>query len=301
MMKTHISLPTVLFFTLAFMNGYAQESNALFSRLQAISNSGLDFFNVDGIEITSQTLGGEFSKKNIAKKFKKYSIKEADLNQSDTLLSNQNFYILKTEEVATGVVQNTSYYFVETSNGIKAITFGSLNKTDKELEREIVHLITTNSIPQTVYEPMYIDSINFAGRIIHLGRSCRWMGINNVQCPYYGQMNWSVHKTLQDASASAENQKKVIQAKKQGKIISEDEVTVIFEGSEVKAKKAVYDLKGVTSLLAGMSGGKTLTIYFVAAPVRQNFVSCIMSFWNNDVINASGLPSLLEQVMKLKN
>lgn len=295
-------IPILLLCIIAFIDGYAQESNPLFSRLQAISNSGLDFFNVDGIEITSQTLAGDFSKKNIAKKFKKYSIKEADLNQSDTLLSNQNFYIVKTEEIATGIVQNTSYYFVATLNGIKAITFVSINKTDKELERELVHLITTNSIPQTLYEQTYIvDSINFAGRKLSLGRSCRWMGINNVQCPYYGQMNWSVHKTLQDASASTENQYKVIQAKKHGKIIAEDEVNVVFEGSEVKAKKVVYDFKGVTSLLAGMSGGKTLTIYFVAAPVRQNFVSCVMSFWNNDSINSSGLPALLEQVMTLKN
>jgi hypothetical protein len=296
------SILIILSLFISFFSGYSQESNALFSRLQAISNSGTDFFNVDGVEITSQTITGDFSKKNIAKKFRQYSIKEADLSRSDTSISSQNFYVVKTEEVVTGVVRNTSYYFIETSNGIKAITFGSINKTDKELEKELVHLISTNSIPQTVYEhPFMVDSINFAGRKLSVGRSCRWMGVNNVQCPYYGQMNWSVHKTFQDASSSAENQFKVIQAKKQGKIVSEEEVNVVFEGSEVKAKKAVYDLKGVSSLLAGMSGGKTLTIYFVAAPVRQNFVSCVMSFWNNDVVNPSGLPALLEQVMKLKN
>ena len=285
----------------ACSDSFAQESNPIFSRLQAISNSGIDFFNIDGIEITSQTLAGDFSKKNIAKRFKKYSIKEADLFQSDTSIINQNFYVANTEEIATGIVQHSSYYFVETPNGIMALTFGSINKTDKEIEKAIVHLITTNSIPQNIYEPINIDSINFAGRKLPLGKSCRWLGVNNVQCPYYGQMNWSVHKTLQDASASAENQYKVIQAKKQGKIISEDEVKVTFEGSEVKAKRAVYDFRGVTSLLVGMSGGKTLTIYFVAAPVRQNFISCVMSFWNNDAINPSGLPPLLEQVMKLKN
>lgn len=292
---------TILLLVIVFSNSDAQENIAIFSRLQAISNSGTDFLNVDGIEITSQTLAAEFSKKNITKKFKRYSIKEADLTQSDTSIRNQNFYVSKAEEINTGLVQNTSYYFLETPNGIMAITFGAINKTDKELERQIVHLLTSNGIPQSVYEPMNIDSINFAGRKLPLGRSCRWMGINNVQCPYYGQMNWSVHKTLEDASSSADNQYKVIQAKKQGKVVSEEEVNVVFEGVEVKAKKIVYDFKGVTSLLVGMSGGKTLTIYFVAAPVRQNFVSCVMSFWNNDTINPSGLPPLLEQVMKLKN
>jgi hypothetical protein len=62
----------------------------------------------------------------------------------------------------------------------------------------------------------------------------------------------------------------------------------------------VYDFKGVKSLLVGMSGGKTLTIYFVASPAKENFVSCVMSFWNNDNINPGGLPPLLEEVMKLK-
>ena len=65
-------------------------------------------------------------------------------------------------------------------------------------------------------------------------------------------------------------------------------------------KKAVYDFKGIKSLLVGMSGGKTLTIYFVASPAAKNFVSCVMSFWNNDSIGTSGLPALLEEVMQLK-
>ncbi len=51
---------------ISFITDYAQENNALFSRLQAISNNGTDFLNVDGVQITSQTIGGDFSKKNIA-------------------------------------------------------------------------------------------------------------------------------------------------------------------------------------------------------------------------------------------
>jgi len=69
------------------------------------------------------------------------------------------------------------------------------------------------------------------------------------QCPYYGQMNWSVHKTLDDASQSVTNQYNIIKVKKGGKIISEEFVDVIFEGTEGTAKKVVYDFKGLTSLL----------------------------------------------------
>ena len=280
---------------------FGQHNDSLFSRLRAISNSGINFYNVDGIEITSQEVNTEFSKKNILKKFRKYSIKEKDLSTRDSSIQSQNFYLSTSEELLPNIVQHTSNYFIEGKNkDIIAIAFVAINKHDKEFEREFVKLILNNEIPKSVFEPLQIDSINFAGRKIALGKSCHWMEINNVQCPYYGQMNWSVHKSLQDATQTANNQYNIIKAKKQGKIVSEEMVDVIFEGSQVKAKKAVFDFKGVTSLLVGMTGGKSLTIYIVASPVRRNYVSCVMSFWNNDNLNPSGLPALLEKVMSLK-
>jgi hypothetical protein len=284
-----------------YLYSSGQKNDSLFSRLQAISNNGTNFFNVDGIEITSQNINSEFSKKNILKNFKRYSVKENDLNTTDSSIQNINYYISKSEEVAPGTIERASYYFIENkSKGITAITFAYVNKIDKVFEREFVALIINDEIPKSLYASLEIDSINFAGRKIALGKSCHWMGINNVQCPYYGQMNWSVHKTLEDASQTVTNQYNMIKAKRGGKIISEELIDVTFEGTDVKAKKVVYDFKGIKSLLAGMSGGKTLTVYFAAAPVRKNFVSCVMSFWNNDSINESGLPPLLEYVMKLK-
>jgi hypothetical protein len=292
-------LITLLLF--AGITTYGQDHDSLFSRLSGLSIRDMEFFDVDGIEITTQTISMEFSKKHIPKEFKRYKIKERDLNTADSLIKQPNFYILRSDEVAPGLVQTSSCYFVEhPGKGVTAFTFGSINKNDRDFERLFIQLILNNNIPKSVYDAVKIDSINFAGRKIPLGSSCSWKSINNVQCPSYGQMNWSVHKTLEDAAQSVTNQMNVIKARKVGKFISEELVDVIFEGSEVKAKKTVFDFKGVTGLLAGMSGGKTLTIYFVSAPVRRYYVSCVMSFWNNDIINPSGLSPLLEQVMKLK-
>ena len=288
-----------IFLTVLSLSSFGQDNNNLFSRLRGISNSGTDFYNIDGIEITSENINLAFSKKAILKKFKKYEIKEDDLSAADSLIGKQNFYVAKSDELCAGVTQNTSYYFVENNNGLTAITFASVNKKDKAFETDFVNLILTSGIPKYVYEHLEVDSINFAGRKIALGKSCHWMGTNNVQCPYYGQMNWSIHKSLADATQTMNNQFTLTKLKKGGKIILEESVNVSFEGSEVKAKKIIYDIKGIKSLLVGMSGGKTLTIYYVASPVRGNFVSCVMSFWNNDTINKSGLPSLLEEVMKL--
>lgn len=291
----------VILFLFAGITAYGQGQDSLFSRLHGLSLMDFDFYNVDGIEITSQTINTEFSERNILKKFRQYKIKERDLNTTDSLISQQNFYILKSDEVAPGIIQTSSCYFIDNpGKGVTAIRFRTTHKNDRDFERLFIHHVLDNSIPKSAFDATKVDSINFAGRKIALGGSCNWKGVNNLQCPSYGQMNWSVHKTPEDAAQSITDQMNVIKARKSGKFISEESVDVIFEGSEVKALKTVYDFKGVTGMLAGMSGGKTLTIYFVSAPVRRYYVSCVMSFWNNDVINPSGLSPLLEQVMKLK-
>jgi hypothetical protein len=89
--------------------------------------------------------------------------------------------------------------------------------------------------------------------------------------------------------------------RKSGKVISEEMVDVIFEDVPTKAKKVIYDITGITSVLTGISGGKSLTVYYVAENVRGKNVSCVMSFWNNDEINPeTKLPPLLEKLMKLQ-
>ncbi|MFT3825177.1 MAG: hypothetical protein QM731_14745 [Chitinophagaceae bacterium] len=290
-----------IFLMISYYTVFAQSDDSLFSRLSGIAANGSEFYNIDGIEISSRTVTGEFSVKNIVKNFKGYSIKEKELVAGDSVLGVRNFYIDRSEKQGEVLVQNASVYVIENAEkGITVVTFNAINKSDRDFERRFVKLINSKMIPSDIYAPMKIDSINFAGRKIALGGSCGWQGVNNVQCPYYGQMNWSVHRDLQDAIRTATNHSNANKGRNGIKVISEDSVAVLFEGVDIKVSKVVYDLKGVKSLLAGMSGGKTLTVYYVAAPVRNNFVSCVMSYWNNDNINPSGLPPLLEQVMKLK-
>jgi hypothetical protein len=51
--------------------------------------------------------------------------------------------------------------------------------------------------------------------------------------------------------------------------------------------------------LSSISGGENLTIYYISEKIRGYFVGCVLSFWNNDNINPSGLPQLLEEVMSI--
>ena len=288
----------ILLFTIT--SSFCQK-DSFYNRLQVINNNGLYFYNIDGYNITKQTLKYSFTEKGLKKAYRKYSIKKKVKKIKDEQLPYNNYYIKNDENVTENLVQNNSYYFIENYELITIIQFSSINKRDKEFERSIVKIIIENSIPEENYNSVRIDSINFAGRKIKLGKGCNWMNVNNVQCPYFGQMNWSIHKDLEDAKNSVEQQFSITKSRKGGKVISEEIVDIEFEGIETKAKKVIYNFTGLTSVLASMSGGKTLTIFYVATEVRGNFFSCVLSFWNNDTITENGLAPLLEEVMKLKN
>ncbi|MDI1257573.1 MAG: hypothetical protein PSV16_15880 [Flavobacterium sp.] len=284
---------------LMVLNCFAQD-NTIGNRLSALRNSGIYYFNIDGYSITAQTFSGDFKEKNLKKTLRKYGIKDKDVKAKDDSLSLNNLYVRKSEKVTEQLSQENSYYFVEDKYGITVIVFSAINKYDKKFERDFVEIVLKEQVPKTCFTEMAFDSINFAGRKIKLGSDCYWTNVNTVQCPYNGEMNWSVHKDYDDAKRTVAYQLQLTKEKKGGKVISETTVAVIFEGTEVQATKIIYDIKGINSLLAGMSGGKTLTVFYVAAPVRGNFVSCVLSFWNNDNITENGLSPLLEEVMVLK-
>jgi hypothetical protein len=294
----------ILLFVLSSINFgvFGQQKNEdVFKRLNGIKNQEFYFYNIDGYEISSLKMSGQFTKKNIKKKYKKLEIKEDELILSDTALDLQNYYVFKSDTVQGANVSNTSYYFIKTKEDeISAITFSSYNEVDIEFEKQFVRLVLNDNIPNDIYSSITTDSVNFGGRKLYLGGNCRWMNINNIQCSGYGQMNWSVYKDKESSERGLETQRQVSLAHSHGKVVSDEIVEVTFEEVGTKARKVIYDFTGVSSALVGITGGKTLTIYFISAPVRGNYISCVMSFWNNDVINPSGLAPLLEEVMQLK-
>src|SRR5690606_10391559 len=279
---------------------YSQKNNIL-ERLQALDNNSKIWYNIDGYSITSEIFKYNFDEKGLKKVLKKHSIKDNSRVKDENINTN-NLYFLTTEKVADNLFQRNSFYIVENQDKkIIVIWFTKTGVIDRETERKLANLIIENKIPKENFATMQTEKINFGGREIELGNNCYWTFLNNVQCPYFGQMNWSVHKDLQDAKNSVENQLTLTKLRKGGKVVSEEIIDIEFENVPTKAKKVVYDFTGITGALAGMSGGKTLTIYYVAEKVRGNYMSCVLSFWNNDQINPeTQLPPLLEKVMKLK-
>jgi hypothetical protein len=292
-----------LFSILIFNWGFSQYSNEeIMSRLGALRNDRAEFMNIDNIEIISRTIEGELSSKLIAKEFKEFGVKKRDLVVSDSRFSNQNFAVKKSERNYDGSKIISNYYFLQkTKSKIIGINFNYLDSANQELETKLIQLLLNDGIPASHYASMSIDSINFLGRKIALGPQCRWQGVSNVQCPYYGQMSWSIHHSLADAKKSMTSQKRITSSRPGLKILSDTIQTVIFEGQETLATKVMVGFSGTTSLAVSMSGGKTLTVYYVNTFIRGKYVCCVMSFWNNDRIQPSGLPPLLEKVMTLKN
>jgi hypothetical protein len=290
-----------LLFFFTFSISFAQEGD-IFNRLSVLPNGTKIWYNIDGYSVTSENYNYPFDEKGLKKVFRKYNIEVSDGKMKDDLIVYNNLYVSKQQKVNDFQSQNNSYYFVESSNKtIDVVWFIKNGNTDKDTEEKLVNAIVENKIPKENYVPMKIDAINFAGRTIELGNDCYWTFLNTVQCPYSGEMNWSIHKTLNDAKETIENQINNTKFKKRGGVVSEELVTIEFEGVATKAKKVIYDFTGVTSALAALSGGKSLNIYYVAENVRDKNISCVLSFWDNDDINPeTKLPRLLEKIIILK-
>lgn len=282
---------TILFFAFQFFFG---QNESLFKRLNALRQNNTTFYNVDGINFVSHITSSEFNEKNLKREYEKSRI-ENNTKEKDKKLKFENYKITKRSE-SDGLVSTSVYYFVKNINNIISVFVFNYNEITKpEFERKIIELIVNNKIPKTCISSPKTNEVNFAGRTIMLGGNCKWMNVNNIQCESYGQMNWSVHDTKKSSDLTIKNELKKI--RKIGKIISEEETTIIFEGVETKAKKIIFEFTRFKSFL---EPNKKLTIFLVSEKVRKNYVSCILSFFNTDNINTSGLPKLLEKVMSIK-
>ena len=285
----------ILFFFCSFLWAtYAQEL-PLLDRLSAIKNGNRDFYAIDGYIITNEDLKLPFDEKGFKKAYRKLKINVQDA-QSNPRIHTDNYLVNRDKEEYV-----ESLYFVKSpANTISLVWFSKLRDREVEVEESLVNLIVENKIPQELFAPTDARSIDFAGRKIPMLDDCYFTGINIVQCPYNGEMNWGVYRTLEDAQQAVADQFAANKQRKMLKPIEEEEVEVLFEEVPTKAKRVVFDIKGVASALAGMSGAKTLTVYYVAQVVRNRPIACVMSFWNNDNIKNTGLPLLLSRVMQLK-
>jgi hypothetical protein len=285
-----ISLPTIIF---------AQETfeNNILDRLCGLKIEGKPYLNLGEYAIFTDSVLRTFNPKSIKKLKRKYKLKKVKNESTFKGISEHNKVISK-KEIYKGKFQEiTTVYFIDKGNQIDIIGFYSIDYRDTLEEQSLVKLYLENKIPESIFMEYPVSKVDFIGREIELNNSCNWMNVNSIQCPYFGQMNWSLHQSLENAKKQTEIQYQITKGKEMAEVLSEDEVQIIFEGKETTAKRMKYKAK-IPKFL--MNGSNELIIYYVSEEVRGRFVSCVLSHYTSDKVTENGVPPLLEKVMKLK-
>lgn len=279
---------------------FSQEAG-FFDDFQAIKNGETVFYENHGTVVSTETYSYRFNDKGLKKAFRKYKLNYKKAQKLvDKELGVENYFINKVEKTVDDYKSYSTIFFVKNKDFISIIFFGGVKEIQPKFYRTFIKNFLGNNIPESIYVSTKIDSIQFVNRAIRLVSSCQWMGVRNIQCPYNGQMDWTIHKSLDDAIKFNLIREAITTKQKKIKLISRDSIDVIFEGKKTKAVKIVYDIKGLQSFLVNLSSGaKNLIVYYIAENVRGKNVSCILSHWNNDRIQANGLPALLGEVMEL--
>ena len=287
-----LSLATLLI----CLSSYSQEEAYDLSILQGIQQEKFTFIDAEGYSISIYKDKKKYSNKTIKKYKKKFDISKRleGIIDSSLMVENRVFEQQIEEDDIQLYKKNVIFKSSEKHSSIIDITT-SITR-DPQFENEIIKAIVRQEIPKSIYNNWKVDSIRFVNRHIQLGDACTWQNVGSIQCPYNGQMDWSV---FSDQARAKEYLKQRIQHtsdKNMSDFITQDSVQVIFEGQEVMAQKNVLKIK-VPKLILG--GSNELTIYYVIAPIDTRYVACVLSHYSNDN-NAPNLPPLLSEVMSLK-
>ncbi len=228
-----------------------------------------------------------------AKTKKKQQPSAAVLGQDDPGLPVPN--VIFEERPDSGHQVQTTYCIPDRSKGYWYIAFGTVSPDERAFERALVLNIHEHSGYKGMMTTSEALEIDFCGRKIPLGPACHWMGPYNCQCSDLGQMNWSISNDPDRAGRLIDAQLDATKLK--NKILQRDSVAVVFEGAEAKAVRVIYKVPKVVKFLGQTSDH--LVAYYVVAPVRDRYVSCVLSHYGDPAADRS-LPPLLSEVMVLK-
>lgn len=265
-------------------------SSVSIDNINGLRQEGFDFFNAEGYNIDLETMNKKMDEKTISEIKSKYSIL-SEKTVVDTIRENYICYSL--QEIHDSMIISSIYYLIGVEEKTKVVTFRTFLNRDINFELGFNELVIHDSIPNDCFSNMQVDSIKFAGRRIPLGSVCTWQGINNIQCSHRGQMNWSEFQTQNRAIEMIRNQ--INLSKADNDIEKVEYIDVLFEGNKTKALKMYYKINLPKMLLGGSN---IIIAYYVVSPVRNRFVGCILSHYDDDAKEGE-LPILLSEVMKL--
>lgn len=292
---------TAIITTIIFLIGitsYAQDKEIDLSILQGIQQDKFTFLNAEGYSITIYKDKKKYSKKTIKKYKKKFKIPKRLEGKIDSSLLVENRVFEQHIEEDNIKLYTKQVIFKSGEKHSSIVEISTSLSRDNLFETEIIKAIIQEQIPKGIYNNWKVDSIRFVNRYIQLGSACNWQNVGSIQCPYNGQMDWTVFSNQARAEEYLKQRIQQTSDKSMSDFISQDSLSVIFEGEEIKAQKNTLKIKAPKLLLGGSN---ELTIYYVLATIDKRYVACVLSHYSNDN-NAvpPNLPPLLSEVMSLK-
>jgi hypothetical protein len=282
----------VLVFVIVLSHQLIGQDKNRFKNIQGIIQEDAAFFEAEGYDIFIQHVDHGLDEKGIAAIRKMYSLEKGELGFD----SATNLTLLTEIQQTNGVPMHTVYYLrLNRENRSTVIGFTIAKTRDIGLEREFVKTYLAKSIPDFVFSPLAIDSIDFAGRTLRLGPTCEWQRPHNVQCPDRGQMNWAIFDNREKAEAYRDTRAALTKNKDLVNVKEEKWIRLKFEGQETKALRTKIRIQ-IPELIK--TGSNILIIYYVTAFVRGKYVTCILSHYSDDA-GKNKLPLLLSEVLEL--
>lgn len=269
---------------------------SLKSTIMALEGSNGTYYNSNGIEIIDYSMDVTFSQSNIDSIYKG-NIKEGYSLTVDSNISLKNILLTDTTRLYDDVFATRNYHFVQKEDkNLRVICMTYYGKVNLNLYYQLFDIIYNKTVPSNNYHNDNTDSIRFLNKTIPTSGLCNWQDANNIQCSYFGQINWSLHTSLASAQQAKEIQIGLNNIKFDIKILSNEEVIIKVFGKVTKAQRIIYD----PSKLLPSYYDNPLTTYYIADEINGYFVNFTVSHFKKDMLNKSGLPSFLEQIINLQ-
>jgi len=286
-------------------NAYSQPDaqGLILPYLHGIRTAGALTLNVRGCEVIIEEATGDLSKPHFSKMFPRFGLHQGYKSAVDSGFGRPVYRVEQEESKKRYSAGTQFFFFQKISTRVMGIGLRGHQADDRAFQEALVKTVMADAIPDSLIlaKPSPATELRFAGRTIRVDSRCRWMGPAVLQCPEFGEINWSLHPDEAEARTVLALQMSKNDSLSVFEVEEDVKVPVIFEETEVVARRIHYRLKGVMGAVAKQSeGSRTLIVYYLTAPVRGRWVSFAGSHWTSDYLEPSGLPPLLDAVMKLK-
>jgi hypothetical protein len=265
---------------------FGQQPN--YQNFHAIRQEQIDFLEGEGCQIFIEKSNLPFNGRGLYYIKKKYSIVGNEQhNDSIDSLPCIKLVTIDSENYPFGTYVH--YILPNQTGGTTVIGFGWQIARRIDFEESLVYDFIKNKIPPSIYTNQELDTVDFVGRKLKVYSECRWMSPHNIQCPYMGQMNWSIFDNESKAKEYQEGKLKINTNIDFASTLSEKWIELKIEGVKTRAFMRTVKIN-VPQLKE--EGSDILITYYVVAKIRGKFIACVLSHYSDD-INAENVPPFL--------